>query len=83
MEAAVALIPGLRHIVGMDDAGGGDAGTSLVGSRQLGPAKVRGRVVLRLRHPRLPSCALSPSLRQGVFRQRDRCLFTWYVHLFH
>lgn len=41
------LHPGAQGcIVGTGDAGGGDAGTSPVGSRQLGPAKVRGRVVL-------------------------------------
>lgn len=46
VEAAVALPPGLGRIVGTDDAGGGVAGISLVGSRELGPAKVRGRVIL-------------------------------------
>lgn len=39
--------PGTQgRIVGTDDAGGGVTGISLVGSRELGPAKVRGRVIL-------------------------------------
>lgn len=54
-RAAAAPHPGLRGcIVGTGDTGGGDAGTSSVGSRQLGPAKVRGRVVLLLSIPFLP-----------------------------